>query len=175
MSHSVDLPSTAYIKFLAFAGGPAEDSYLKHVDNNAVIVVGEQGGDAGSYDGGAGYSGGGAYGGNNDGSCDGGGDGGSAGSDGEDGDASCEKHGAGGDGSDLDVATLNLLNFILSAGEGGVTSGRYAGGAGGILVDDIGPTRPDYQTGEGYGGGGYYYSDPNGLPGVILLDFVAEE
>ena len=64
VSHSV-LPPASYIKLLAFAGGPGEDSYLKEVDSNTNILSAEKGEDAQYYpehDGGAGYSGGGGYG-----------------------------------------------------------------------------------------------------------------
>ena len=44
----------------------------------------------------------------------------------------------------------------------------FGGGGGGVKVDGDGPQRPDDFTGDGYGGGGYYYDD--GLPGVVLLE-----
>ena len=65
-------------------------------------------------------------------------------------------------------------NLLCSAGAGG-TSTTTGGGAGGVLVDNTGPAWPDTRTGEGYGGGGNYYtSDELGLPGVVILDFAPE-
>ena len=174
VSYSSDLPFAAYVKLLAFAGGPAADSFLKDRESDAFIVTGEKGGEGdlepGSRDGGAGYSGGGGYG-----NCGDGGNGGSAGSDGEDGipGADCTAY-IGGDGSDLDVSTILLRNFVLSAGEAGVSYGNIGGAGGGVLVNAIGPPRPDDENGQGYGGGGWYYNR-DGLPGVVVLDFALEE
>ena len=44
------------------------------------------------------------------------------------------------------------------------------GGGGGLLVDGAGPQASKYQ-GQGYGGGANgYYTDPDGLPGLILIE-----
>ena len=47
ISHSLELPYASYIELLAFAGGPAEDSFLQDVDSDAFIVTGEKGGAGG--------------------------------------------------------------------------------------------------------------------------------
>ena len=167
------------LRMSAFAGGPGEDSFLKYLDDddNVLTFVGAKG-ENGGTDGGAGYSGGGGYGGSADYQ---GGNGGAAGSNGQDGtapDAPCCSPGDGGAGSSLDVTTIRLRNFELSAGKGGQVNGYfYGGGAGGVKVDgsspDAGGCRPDDNgqclDGEGYGAGSYTGRD--GLPGLVLLDF----
>ena len=176
VAHTVDLPAGAYVKMTAFAGDRSA-SYVKDLDTDSVIVEGEMGGDGErtstgvtTADGGAGYSGGGGY--CFDGLTNAGGNGGSNGRDGG-GTAACGTS-AGGEGSVLDVATIPLRNFKLGPGDGGNWVGMPGGGGGGgVLVDDTGPERPDFQTGEGFGGGGYQKS--YGLPGAVLLDFVPEE
>ena len=83
--------------------------------------------------------------------------------------------GLGGAGSSLDVTTIRLKNFKLSAGKGGEATGyEKGGGGGGVKVDDTGPERPNNLAGEGYGAGSYYGSS-RGLPGAVLLDFASEE
>ena len=53
------------------------------------------------------------------------------------------------------------------------------GAGGGLLVNGAGPSRPQQSEGEGYGGGGAGggrsgIENPNGLPGVILIEITAE-
>ena len=54
-------------------------------------------------------------------------------------------------------------------------NGNFGGGGGGVLVNDVGPSRPDEGDGQGYGGGGGLYDNSDGLPGVVILDFAPEE
>jgi hypothetical protein len=183
VANSVFLSAGAYFKMVAFAGNQSEDSYVKDVATDSIIVLGEKGMDGednGGNDaaGGAGYSGGGGidYPGPGGYIC-----GGEGGRDGTAG-VGC---GEGGVGSNLDVTTIPLRNFKLSPGDGGCgsysgpgdggnscTSNAGHGGGGGVLVDNMGPSRPDNSSGEGYGGGG---GGVYGLSGVVLLDFVPEE
>ena len=55
VSHTVELPPTAYVKMIAFSGGPGQDSYIKVLDNDSFILRGEKGGDGGKWNGGAGW------------------------------------------------------------------------------------------------------------------------
>ena len=165
-SHTAELPPGAYVKMIAFAGGPGQDSYVRDVDGDSFIVRGERGGDGEGWNGGAGHSGGGGNG------CPADGNGGFAGSRGENG-SGCKSNGLGGEGSGLDVTAIPLRNFKLSAGARG-RGGRGGGGGGGVLVQDTGPRRPKNGIGEGYGGGGGGWN-VDGLPGLILFDFVPEE
>ena len=179
VAYSVDLPAGAYVKMMAFAGRrfAGSESYVKDMDTGSIIVQGDMGGEGErtstgvtAADGGAGYSGGGGY--CFDGITNGGGSGGRNGGDGG-GTDRCKTSAAGGEGSDLNITSIPLRSFKLSPGDGGSFAGLPGGGGGGgILVDNNGPARPDYQTGEGFGGGGF---QQDGLPGVVLLDFVPEE
>ena len=175
VAHSVDLlPAAAYVRMIAFAGAQSEDSYVKDVASDSIIVLGEKGMDSpyssgNNADGGAGYSGGGGQVYDPPTTCSG--NGGYDGSDGE----GCSSTRAGGEGSNLDISTIPLRNFKLSPGQGGEGggSGNSGGGGGGVLLDNTGPSREDVFRGEGYGGGGH--ASDYGLPGVVLLDFVPEE
>ena len=181
VSHGI-LPSAPYMKLEAYAGGSAEDSYIKDLGDCsdfgfcATLLRGESGGDARNddFDGAAGYSGGGGYS-----RCDGGaGSGGSGGSDGESSDPSCSYPGEGGEGSALNVSAIALQHFVLTPGKGGSgifgSQAQYGGGGGGVLVDGGGPLGPCMYFGEGYGGGANVCDYDGGLPGVILLDFAPE-
>ena len=111
-----------------------------------------------SFTGGDGYcGGGGAY----------GGGGGSGGSDGQDG-----SFGRGGAGTGEDVSLYTFTTWTLTPGAGGQPGQVHGqgGGGGGLLVDGAGPQASKYQ-GQGYGGGANgYYTDPDGLPGLILIE-----
>ena len=124
---------------------------------NGATAKGGQKGEGVS--GGAGYSGGGSD-----------GDGGSDGADGCCGSAS-------GEGSGLDLSSIQLETFALSAGAGGkkflTAGGKQGGGGGGVLVDGEGPQDNDYgndYNGQGYGGGGDYLA---GYQGVVLMEIKA--
>ena len=133
-----------------------------------LVVSAAPGGDGTNYDGGAGYSGGGAgfgdyiY-----------GDGGQDGGDGEDGDGK----GHGGAGSGVDVASMSLSSYKLSAGAAGekhfYNTNHFGGGGGGVLVDGAGPQATQYD-GEGWGGG-RGYSDGTPGPGLVLVEVAARE
>ena len=151
----------------ASVGGSGQESSLKSVGWGGVgewtVVEAAPGGDGTNYDGGAGYSGGGAgfgdyiY-----------GNGGLDGGDGEDGDGK----GHGGVGSGLDISSISLASFVLSPGVGGekhyYNTNHFGGGGGGVLVDGEGPQETQYD-GEGYGGGrGWSEGKPG--PGVVLME-----
>ena len=85
---------------------------------------------------------------------------------------------AGGSGTGDDVSSFTFTAWSLTAGSGG-NSMFGAGGGGGLLVNGAGPIRPQQSEGEGYGGGGAGggrsgIENPNGLPGVILIEITAE-
>ena len=66
-----------------------------------------------------------------------------------------------------------MEHFSLAPGRGGDDAHgsyyTYGGGAGGVLVNGEGPTRPFAPNdGEGYGAGGWWQG--HGLPGVILIE-----
>ena len=65
-----------------------------------------------------------------------------------------------------------VLCSLSSPGEGGQSS-SIGGGAGGVLIDGLGPDRPDERQGEGFGGGGGGYS--NGFPGAVIFDLVPDK
>ena len=124
---------------------------------------------SGNFNGGDGYSGGGALTYTNSLSIERGSEGGTNGLDGQDGKGDDDWHCIGGHGSGEDISSYTMENFVLTPGMGGksymshATAGVYpGGGGGGVVVNGLGPYRCDNQ-GEGYGGG-------NGLPGVILLE-----
>jgi len=94
------------------------------------------------YNGGDGYSGGGAGG-----STHIGGSGGSNGGDGQD--SSSDYPNQGGKGSGLDISTIALEHFKVTPAAGGDYCGQYGGGGGGVLVDGQGPS-----NGGSYGAGG---------------------
>ena len=169
VDYSVNWHKQGYTKLQAYPGSDNEDSYIRDITENMDVVRGGRGLIFGGYDGGAGYSGGGGYGNNGFG-------GGYGGSDGSDGTGSSP--GDGGVGSDLKIDTIPLSTFVLSPGEGGIANG-YGGGGGGVLIDGQGPDRPEFNVGEGFGGGGWYFSSANpgccGLPGAVILDFVPEK
>ena len=178
VAYSDNFPAAEYVRMIAFAGSDSEDSYVKYVDNNSTIVLGEAG-DYPSGDtthGGAGYSGGGGKTYDSPYTCYG--NGGFGGRDGQNGfdNADCggvTNSGFGGAGSDVDVTTIPLRSFNLRPGRGGVVETGGAGGGGGVLVDNSGPSCPEEHCGVGYGGGGAYTF--GGLPGVVLLDFVPDQ
>ena len=128
-----------------------------------VVVKAMAGGDGTNYDGGAGYSGGGAgfgdyiY-----------GDGGADGGDGEDGDGK----GHGGAGSGFDINSIVLTSFTLSPGVGGLkhyyNTNHFGGGGGGVLVDGAGPQETQYD-GQGFGGGrGWAEGKPGS--GLVIVE-----
>ena len=125
--------------------------------NDRLVLSAAPGEDCIGVRGGAGYSGGGGYGA----AAHTGGDGGENGGDGEDG-----QSGSGGDGSGFDLTTVNMNNFILSPGKGGIITGTLGGGGGGVVVNGGKPTGDAY-NGEGYGGGGHVGP---GFPGCVLLE-----
>ena len=61
-----------------------------------------------------------------------------------------------------------MFQLFFSPGVGGISSGKFGGGAGGILVNRKGASGDGFHDGEGYGSGG---SSSSGLPGVVLLSF----
>ena len=145
-------------------GGPARDTEVSVPLNwggygglGGTTIIQAQ---AGSYNNGDGYSGGGG-----DGDSDAaGGDGGYDGGDGQpgpDGDA-------GGRGSGLKVADIPMTKYVLSPGSGGKGGGRYGGGGGGLLVDGEGPTVQDLTDGEGYGAGAG--EGEEGKPGLVIIE-----
>ena len=177
VANSDDFPAAEYVRMIAFAGMGAEDSFVTYVDNNSTIVLGEKGETGASDDGGAGYSGGGGKTYDQPYTCYG--NGGFGGRDGQDGfdNANCGGNpfsGFGGAGSDVDVTAIPLLHFNLRPGRGGIVETGGAGGGGGVLVNNSGPScgAGVEECGVGYGGGGSYTF--GGLPGVVLLDFVAD-
>ena len=131
-----------------------------------VLLTAAAGQNNDGWNGGDGYSGGGAgdnnYRGEN---------GGSNGSDGGSYDSAM-----GGKGSGLDIGTLNITRFILSPGKAGTAGGNSVynaagGGGGGILVNGEKPGGGSEHSGEGFGGGGgYYYGGFPGFPGCVLIE-----
>ena len=126
-----------------------------------TIITAQPGQDGHSYEGGAGYSGGGAGPLSSDYS------GGHGGQDGGDGQDSSAGYQAGGTGSGLDISAIRLTSFSLTPGRGGMAAGVYGGGGGGVLVGGCGPQASEYD-GQGYGGGGGRYGDSE--PGLVLLE-----
>ena len=124
-----------------------------------VLLIAAPGQSNDGFNGGNGYSGGGA------GTASEnivGQDGGFDGGDGED-----YNSYEGGKGSGLDVQTINMTRFVLTPGKGGKSSDGYGGGRGGILVNGKNPSDYEY-IGQGYGGGSYY--DDYGQQGCVLLE-----
>ena len=121
-------------------------------------LPGEQGGDG---PGGAGYSGGGAY----CYRCDAG-TGGVGGSDGGNG----TKY-PGGKGSGFDLNLVDLQNFLLSPGAGGLPKWEgYGGGGGGVVVNGKMPDVTSENAGAGFGGGSSGYSDSLGYQGCVIVE-----
>merc|ERR1712012_5653 len=126
-----------------------------------VILSAAAGQDYSGYNGGDGYSGGGAaYGSNMPHGQDGGFDGGDGGS--------YSSH-TGGKGSGIVVSSLNMTRFVLTPGKAGLGHGSSGGGGGGILVNGEKPSGGNENQGEGFGGGGGRFN-PNGLPGCVLIE-----
>ena len=163
---SATAPVAAFELYVS-VGAAGEESALKTVGWGGVgeetVVKAAPGGDGTNYDGGAGYSGGGAgfgdyiY-----------GDGGQDGGDGEDGDG----NGHGGAGSGLDITSITLASYTLSPGVGGekhyYNTNHFGGGGGGVLVDGAGPQETQFD-GEGFGGGrGWSEGKPG--PGLVLME-----
>ena len=122
-----------------------------------VLLIAAAGQNNDGWNGGDGYSGGGAGDNNYHGE-----NGGSNGSDGGSYDSA-----TGGKGSGLDIGTLNITRFILSPGKAGTAYVGYGGGGGGILVNGEKPGGGDEHLGEGFGGGGYGGA---GFPGCVLIE-----
>lgn len=141
--------------FEVLVGGSEEESMITR---DGQVLLQAAPGDNESANGGAGYSGGGAY-------CYGctGGDGGEDGSDGEDSSAN-----DGGTGSGFDLGVLITKNFVLTPGKGGAADGNLGGGGGGFVVNGKKPSGKNAEDGEGYGGGAGY-SGP-GRPGCVLIE-----
>ena len=116
--------------------------------------------EAGSYNNGDGYSGGGGDGGHDS-------DGGDGGYDGGDGHPGPDPEDAGGRGSGVKVAEIPVTKYILSPGRGG-KGGRYGGGGGGLLVSGGGPAVEDNTDGEGYGAGAG--DEGEGNPGLVIIE-----
>ena len=156
---STSLMPSPLSRFVVRVGGPGELSSLETSEGQTVITA-QPGKDGSNYNGGAGYSGGGAGTSNNFYPS---GDGGEDGGDGDDGYAGYP----GGRGSGLDISTIQLQQFSLTPGRGGVH--LFGGGGGGIMVDGSGPQASE-NAGQGYGGGGAYGGGDNPGPGLVLLE-----
>ena len=141
---------------LVVGGGQETSSVEKE---GQVLLIAAAGQDNDGYNGGDGYSGGGAGTGYPNRA---GGDGGSDGSDGGD----YSSSDTGGKGSGLGVGTLNMTRFVLTPGKGGTHSGG-GGGGGGILVNGEKPSNEYDHDGEGFGGGG---GSCEAFPGCVLLE-----
>ena len=132
-----------------------------------MILTAAAGQDNNDYNGGDGYSGGGAA---DPSSANGGQDGGYDG-----GDGGSNTNYRGGMGSGIDVSTLNMTRFVLTWGKAGAANYVYGdghsynvGGGGGILVNGEKPSGGEEFQGEGFGGGGCYRG--SGLPGCVLIE-----
>lgn len=137
-------------------GGPGQATSITTVSEEIVLLA-EPGDECYGEDGGNGYSGGGSY-----------GHGGVGGEDGGDGQATSQ--GKGGVGSAVDVSKIDMENFVVTFGAGGVNNGGCGGGGGGVLINGAGPSATDAQ-GQGYGGGADCQSfNGDGLPGAVLIE-----
>jgi len=157
-----------YKQFSATVGSAQQESQLTDAADGSVLLTANPGGDGGTFEGAAGYSGGGA----DCSTCPSpGGDGGSDGADGGD-----SIDNVGGQGSGFDISSIPLRNIALSPGSGGKGGDSSGGGGGGVLVDGNGPSGGGEEHGDGYGagGGGVWYDEltATGYDGVILLDLI---
>jgi len=148
---------------LVHVGGGTEESRVVTAAGETIVRA-HPGKYGGSYNGGDGYSGGGAGGGK----YQYGGSGGSNGGDGND-----SSNGVpGGKGSGLDISTIALEHFKLTPAAGGDSCGISGGGGGGVLVDGQGPPGPHNEGGSyGAGGGGCTYYEHQG---IILIEIKGE-
>ena len=143
-------------------GKPFGPSYVTNNAGENIIYAHQGENGYYPYKAGDGYSGGGGEWSN----------GGSNGSDGE-----CFQpwnHDCGGSGSGKNISEVSMDHFVLSPGDGGESKGSYAGGGGGILVDNFGPYTNDYY-GKGYGAGAGHVDTKNdgdvlGHPGLVLIE-----
>ena len=73
--------------------------------------------------------------------------------DGDGGDDYYEGEGGRGRENDFKIDEISIQSFSLSPGKGGHGDNIYAGGGGGLLIDNDGPETSAQEEGEGYGGG----------------------
>ena len=118
-----------------------------------VLLLASAGDGGSSSRGGDGYTGGGSP------SAKGGEDGG-------DGDSSSSN--TGGHGSGLDIGSVNMTNFELTPGKGGMSSSSNGGGGGGVIVNEEQPSGENDYQGEGFGGGSGYGN--GGRSGCVLIE-----
>ena len=151
-------------------GGSQQASFVQL--ENGTRIIAEAGKDGmgwveDGYKGGDGYSGGG---------CRGHCYGGSNGSDGQG-----DDHGEGGSGSQVDLTSFPLDNFVLSPGPGGKwcewniwgsPGGVKGGGGGGIIVNGEVSGKQGYGGGGG-GGEGIYCGGGGANGGIILVEIIS--
>jgi len=163
---SATISSISDTPFVVHVGNGTEESRVDTAAGETIVRA--QSGESGYYNGGDGYSGGGA------GAYRSGYNGGSGGSNG--GNGQNTSYGDGGKGSGLDISTIALEHFKLTPGEGGGACPCNGGGGGGVLVDGQGP--PDwgsyvpnfYNEAQGYGAGGGGSTPFPAKQGIVIIE-----
>jgi len=152
---TVSFSPISHKSILVHVGARTKESRVDTAAGETIVRA--QSGESGYYNGGDGYSGGGA------GAYRSGYNGGSGGSNG--GNGQNTSYGDGGKGSGLDISTIALEHFKLTPAAGGEGCDYFGGGGGGVLVDGQRP-----HNGGSYGAGGSPCNNADPAQGIVLIE-----